>query len=244
MVGGLRRSSPSPPSRSATQSTPVARQILPVICLRIEKGVMLQPPSRQTPRRSQAHARLGASTFGPAKSRRLDEPIAVSPEDLVPNDHFYRQREAMLDLSFVRNWVSELYAERGRLSIDPVVHAASSPLVYANRSRMGRPAPGAERILSAPLNRCRLPGVGLGTDSSGGERHVLRNPREFRSARTSFGPSEVTWITLSKSARIVTEQPVAPHRYCRTRTVAVLQSALADGSNARSRPPAAVAWNA
>jgi len=59
--------------------------------------------------------------LGPAKPRRLDEPIAVSLEQLVPADHFYRHLEAKLDLSFVREWTYELYAERGRPSIDPVV---------------------------------------------------------------------------------------------------------------------------
>jgi transposase len=59
--------------------------------------------------------------LGPPKPRRLDQPIAVSLEDLVPRDHFYRHVEARLDLSFVREWVRELYAERGRPSIDPVV---------------------------------------------------------------------------------------------------------------------------
>jgi transposase len=59
--------------------------------------------------------------LGPAKPRRLDQPIAVSLEKLVPQDHFYRHLEAKLDLSFVREWTRELYAERGRPSIDPVV---------------------------------------------------------------------------------------------------------------------------
>jgi transposase len=59
--------------------------------------------------------------LGPPKPRRLDQPIAVSLEDLVPTDHFYRHLEAKLDLSFVRTWVQELYAERGRPSIDPVI---------------------------------------------------------------------------------------------------------------------------
>jgi hypothetical protein len=59
--------------------------------------------------------------LGPAKSRRLDEPIAVSLEELVPPDNFYRHLETKLDLAFVREWVTELYAERGRPSIDPVV---------------------------------------------------------------------------------------------------------------------------
>jgi len=59
--------------------------------------------------------------LGPAKPRRLDEPITVSLEDLVPADHFYRHLEATLDLGFVRDWTRQLYAERGRPSIDPVV---------------------------------------------------------------------------------------------------------------------------
>jgi transposase len=59
--------------------------------------------------------------LGPAKLRRLDAPIAVSLEDMVPANHFYRHLEAKLDLSFVRDWVSDLYAERGRPSIDPVI---------------------------------------------------------------------------------------------------------------------------
>jgi transposase len=59
--------------------------------------------------------------LGPTKSRRLNEAIAVSLEDLVPTDNFYRHLEATLDLGFVRDWTRELYAERGRPSIDPVV---------------------------------------------------------------------------------------------------------------------------
>ena len=57
----------------------------------------------------------------PLKSHRLDQPIAVSLEDLVPQNNFYRHLENKLDLSFVRDWAKELYAERGRPSIDPVV---------------------------------------------------------------------------------------------------------------------------
>ena len=59
--------------------------------------------------------------LGPPKSRRLDAPIAVSLEDLVPQDNFYRHLDAKLDLQFVREWARELYADRGRPSIDPVV---------------------------------------------------------------------------------------------------------------------------
>jgi len=59
--------------------------------------------------------------LGPPKPRRLDEPIAVSLEDLIPTSNFYRHLHAKLDLGFVRDWARELYAERGRPSIDPVV---------------------------------------------------------------------------------------------------------------------------
>ena len=55
--------------------------------------------------------------LGPPKPRQLDQPIAVSPEDLVPANHLYRHLEAKLDLSFVRDWTRELYAEgAGRVS--------------------------------------------------------------------------------------------------------------------------------
>ena len=59
--------------------------------------------------------------LGPPKLRALDQPIRVSLEDLVPMDNFYRYLDAKLDLSFVREWVADCYAERGRPSIDPVV---------------------------------------------------------------------------------------------------------------------------
>ena len=51
----------------------------------------------------------------------------VSVEELVPANHFYRYLEAKLELGFVRDWVQELYAERGRPSIDPVVFCKTHP---------------------------------------------------------------------------------------------------------------------
>ena len=59
--------------------------------------------------------------LGPSKSRDLNRPVVVSLERLVPPDDFYRHLDAVLDLSFVRSWVAERYADRGRPSIDPVV---------------------------------------------------------------------------------------------------------------------------
>jgi transposase len=47
--------------------------------------------------------------------------VNVSLEDLVPQDHFYRHVERLLDLAFVRDLVKGYYASIGRPSIDPVV---------------------------------------------------------------------------------------------------------------------------
>src|SRR5690242_10343728 len=85
--------------------------------------------------------------LGPAKPRRLDEPIAVSLEDLVPADNFYRHLEAQLDLSFVREWTRALYAERGRPSIDPVVFFKLQLVMFFEGLRSER-----QLIATASLN--------------------------------------------------------------------------------------------
>ena len=55
------------------------------------------------------------------KERSFAPLVKVSLEELVPQDHFYRHVEKSLDLSFVREFVQETYASKGRPSIDPVV---------------------------------------------------------------------------------------------------------------------------
>src|SRR5712691_12355377 len=55
------------------------------------------------------------------KERSFAPLLNVSLEDLVPADHFYRHLEQTFDLSFVREFVQETYAGKGRPSIDPVV---------------------------------------------------------------------------------------------------------------------------
>ena len=55
------------------------------------------------------------------KERHFSPLINVSLEELVPQDHFYRHLERTLDLAFVRACVQEVYANKGRPSIDPVV---------------------------------------------------------------------------------------------------------------------------
>jgi transposase len=55
------------------------------------------------------------------KERAFAPLVAVSLEELVPQDHFYRHLQKVLDLSFVYDVVRERYAAVGRPSIDPVV---------------------------------------------------------------------------------------------------------------------------
>lgn len=47
--------------------------------------------------------------------------VHVSLDHLVPANHFYRRLDRILDLSFVRDLVTDRYARGGRPSVDPVV---------------------------------------------------------------------------------------------------------------------------
>src|SRR3989440_3123950 len=55
------------------------------------------------------------------KMRTFAPLINGSLEELVAHDHFYRHLEQALDLSFVREFVQETYAGKGRPSIDLMV---------------------------------------------------------------------------------------------------------------------------
>src|SRR4051794_37438894 len=55
------------------------------------------------------------------KERAFGPLPAVTLEELVPPDHFYRRLERTIDLGFVRDLVRDPYADIGRPSIDPVV---------------------------------------------------------------------------------------------------------------------------
>ena len=63
----------------------------------------------------------GTSIMMGFKERAFAPLVAVSLEELVPQDHFYRHLQKVLDLSFVYDLVRESYAVAGRPSIDPVV---------------------------------------------------------------------------------------------------------------------------
>jgi transposase len=72
------------------------------------------------------------------KSRALDCPVLVSLEAPVPANHLYRQLDAQLDLSFVRDWVKDCYAERGRSSVDPIVFFKLQLVLYLEGLRSER----------------------------------------------------------------------------------------------------------
>jgi hypothetical protein len=55
------------------------------------------------------------------KARCFTPVPAVTLEELVPDDHFYRHLERVLDRAFERDLVQDCYAPGGRLSVDPVV---------------------------------------------------------------------------------------------------------------------------
>ena len=81
--------------------------------------------------------------LGPAKARRLDEPIAVSLEDLVPPDHFYRHLEAKLDLGFVRDWARELLCRAGPALAS--TRSSSSSCSWSCSSRASAPSASSSR---------------------------------------------------------------------------------------------------
>lgn len=69
----------------------------------------------------EVHVRKGNATMMGAKARNVAPLINISLEDLVPQDHLYRHLDQTLDLSFVRAFVQQTYAQGGRPSIDPIV---------------------------------------------------------------------------------------------------------------------------
>ena len=115
--------------------------------------------------------------LGPPKPRRLDEPIAVSLEQLVPAYHFYRHLEAKLDLSFVRDLVHEADAETRRPSIDQVIFFKERLVIFFERLRSER------HLMQVVANRLRLRWY-LGYDL----RPLLLDDRRAMPRRVGLGP--------------------------------------------------------
>ena len=73
------------------------------------------------------------------KAKVFKTHLEVSLDSLVPQDNFYREVEAKLDLAFVRDLVKDCYASRmGRPSIDPVVFFKLQLLMFFEGSRSER----------------------------------------------------------------------------------------------------------
>jgi hypothetical protein len=61
----------------------------------------------------------------------MRHPAVISLESFVPKDHFLRQVDRALDLSFVRELTAPCYADRlGRPSIDPEVYFRMQLVAY------------------------------------------------------------------------------------------------------------------
>src|SRR5438270_7784924 len=75
----------------------------------------------------------GATIMMGFKERAFAPLVAVSLEELVPQNHFYRHLQKVLDLSFVYDLVRESYSVAGRPSIDPVVFFKLQLVMFARR---------------------------------------------------------------------------------------------------------------
>jgi transposase len=76
--------------------------------------------------------------LGPLKALRRDELFLSSLEQRLPATNFYRRLDATFDLTCVRAWVGDLYAERGRPSIDPVVFFKLQLILFRDGLRSER----------------------------------------------------------------------------------------------------------
>jgi transposase len=86
------------------------------------------------------------------KGRTFAPLVAVSLEELVPQDHLYRHLHKVLDLSFVYELVRERYSIAGRPSIDPVVFFKLQLVMFfedirSERLLLRKPSGSVERAL-------------------------------------------------------------------------------------------------
>ena len=115
----------------------------------------------------------GIAMLGPPKTRCLDRPVLASLEDLVPAGHFYRHLEATLDLGFVRGWVKDRYADRGRPSIDPVVFFKLQLVMFFEGLRSER------QLMAVVADRLSLRWyIGYGLDEAVPDHSSLTKIRE------------------------------------------------------------------
>jgi transposase len=92
------------------------------------------------------------------KGRAFAPLVAVSLEELVPQDHFYRHLQKVLDLSFIYDLVRECYSVAGRPSIDPVVFFKLQLVMFFEDIRVSAlaDAPGCGSVERAVVCRIRF----------------------------------------------------------------------------------------
>ena len=167
--------------------------------------------------------------LGPAKPRDLDRPVIVSLERLVPPDHFYRHLDAALDLSFVRSWVAECYADRGRPSIDPVVFFRFHLIMFFEGIRSER-----QLVEHASLNLAHRWYLGYHLDEPLPDRSSLVRSGSVSGWR-SFGASSST-SSICVGCRTDLGQGGAGGRHPCTREC-IDGFTRATAENGRRRPP-------
>jgi transposase len=99
--------------------------------------------------------------LGPAKVRRVDQPVLASLDALVPAHHFYRHLESKLDLTFVRDLVRGAYKDGGRPSIDPIIFFKLQLIMFFEGIRSER-----QLIEAASLNLAHRWYLGYALDES------------------------------------------------------------------------------
>jgi transposase len=90
------------------------------------------------------------------KIRNFKPLTAVSLEDLVPEENFYRQVDHSLDLGFVRNLVSKFYSIMGRPSIDPIVFFKLQLIAFFEGIRSERQLMETVNVLEGNRRLCAL----------------------------------------------------------------------------------------
>jgi hypothetical protein len=108
-----------------------------------------------------------------SKERAFDPLPAVTLEELVPPDHFYRHLERTLDLGFVRDLVRDAYASTGRPSIDPVVFVKLQLVMFFEGIRLPGRDPTEAQVRAVPVEPDRIhlrPPVGANRGDVGQRR--------------------------------------------------------------------------
>lgn len=119
--------------------------------------------------------------LGPPKVLHRDELFLSSLEQRLPATNLYRRLDAALDLACVRDWVGDLYAERGRPSIDPVVFFKLHVIMVMEGIRSER-----QLMATADLNLAHRWYLGYGFDEPLPDHSSLTRIRQRLGVETCY----------------------------------------------------------